>query len=461
MIMEGHHRARSSSTGQISNSPLNLDFDTRLNSSTVRYEGYVPPAGLQYNFIEGSTQFNRHVVPSNSFNDLSLDLPFQPNGISADLQHRPSALTIPQSPQQFHGELLGSCTPNSFEDFSHQHPTSKAGQQFDTNFLIGTEFHPEMQAQHTSVNPADLMSNMSSPLNIIPSPPNLIPPEAHSPRQGSPAPPQGQLYSPNHSRHTSLDPSSAIFAHNHQQADWSGMLHQTQFQAHRRAPSEHSDVSSAAPSPFLAQNDAFDLEYNHSPLIDPQQDNQLYSGLGMEQFNLNEPAQHQRRTSPGHSPYDSPRISPHMDLGNPQENFMLPQEMGGNFPGGPGPDIYPNQSEIFPQFNARHDSSDMGQAAQMTPPEINVEFAPTTKLPSFEPSRLDNDLDALSPPARGQNSGKFRCLVGWLTSSRSAKPHAGKIGDVYFAPRQRLLEFAPSRPDRRRHPPPTTVLLPL
>ncbi len=81
---------------------------------------------------------------------------------------------------------------------------------------------------------------------------------------------------------------------------------------------------------------------------------------------------------------------------------MLPPDTRGNFAGVPGPEIYPNQSDAFPQFTARHDSSDMGQAAQMTPPEINVEFAPTTKQAGIEPARTDNDLDALSPPARGR-----------------------------------------------------------
>lgn len=417
--MEGQNRARASSAGQISNVHLShspssqqfpghtsrLDLNLPLHPSNFATAGFdtgvissSPTTEVQYNFID------HHVVPSNGFNDQSLDQPMQSNGIATDPQRRPLALSIQHSPHQFGEDLLGSSTTSNFDDFAQQHPTSKPAQQFDSGFLIDPEYHTGMQPQHTSINPADIM-NLSSPHNMIPSPPTLMPPEARSSRQGSPAPPQGQYYSPNHSRHTSLDPSSAIFAHNPHQMDWSGML---QFQGHRRAPSEHSDVSSSvAPSPFLAQTETFELDYNPSPLMNPVQDNPLYPGLGMEQISLSDPQQeqhqhqHQPRMSPGHSPYDSPRISPHMGLGIPRENFMLPTDLGGSFSGGPGPDIYPNQTDSFSQFNPRHDSSDMGQAAQMTPPEINVEFAPTTKQLPFEPSRTDNDQDALSPPARG------------------------------------------------------------
>lgn len=420
--MEGQNRTRASSAGHIPNvhfshSPSSQQFpdhtsrrdlDLALNPSSFATEGFdsgiissSPTSDLQYNFIGGSARFDHHVVPSNGFIDQSLDQPMQSNGIATDLQHRPLSLSIQHPPPQFRPNLPSSSATNNFEDFTQQHRTSKPTQQFDGGFLIDAEFHTGMQPQQPSINPADIM-NLSSPQNVIPSPLTLMPPETRSSRQGSPAPPQAQYYSPNHSRHTSLDPSSAIFAHNPHQTDWSGML---QFQGHRRAPSEHSDVSSSvAPSPFLAQTESFDLDYNPSPLINPLPDNPLYPGLGMEQISLSDPQQdqHQPRMTPGHSPYDSPRISPHIGLGIPREDLMLPPDLKGSFPGAPGPDIYTNQPDPFPQFNPRHDSSDMGQAAQMTPPEIQVEFAPATKQPGFESLRTDNDQDALSPPARGQ-----------------------------------------------------------
>jgi hypothetical protein len=45
---------------------------------------------------------------------------------------------------------------------------------------------------------------------------------------------------------------------------------------------------------------------------------------------------------------------------------------------------------------------DMGQAQQMVPPEINVEFAPSSRQNSFDPPKPSNfDSDALTPPDRG------------------------------------------------------------
>lgn len=421
--MEGPNRTRASSAGQIPNVLFShsissqqfpshssrQDLSLPANPSGFATESFdtgvissSPTTDLQYDFIGGSAQFDHPVVPSNGFIDQSLDQPLQSNGIMTDLQHRPMALSVQHPSPQFRPDLTSSSATNNFDDFAQQHRTSKPAQQFDGNFLLDPE---SLGGIHTSINPAEIM-NMSSPQNIIPSPLTLMPPETRSSRQSSPAPPQGGYYSPNHSRHTSLDPSSAIFAHNPQQPDWSGLQ---QFQGHRRAPSEHSDVSSSvAPSPFLAQTETFDPDYNPSPLINPLEDNPLYPGLRMEQISLSDPQQDQHqhqqqaRMTPGHSPYDSPRISPHLGMRIPREDLMLPPELVGNFTGGSGPDIYTNQSDSFPQFTARHDSNDMGQAAQMTPPDIHVDFAPATKQLGFELLRTDNDQDALSPPNRGQ-----------------------------------------------------------
>lgn len=419
--MEGQNRARSSSTGHISNlqrshSPAShqfVDHASRLdlnlaldpsNFATANFDTAIisssPATSQPYNF-EGSPRFDHHLVPSNDFNHPSFDQTLQPNGIATDLQPRPANVSIQPPSNPFHPDLLGSSVGSDYS-------TSKPVPQFNSGFLVEPAFHDGMQVQqHTSINPADIM-NMSSPLSLITSPPTLMPPEPYSSRQSSPAPLPNQFYSPRHSRHTSLDPSSAILGHVQQQPDWSGMLQHTQFQGHRRAPSDHSDISSSvAPSPFLAQSDNFDFDYNPSPLMNPQQDNQLYSGLGMEQFSLSDPQQKQQhRISPGQTPFESPQMSPHMGLGQLPENFILPQDLQGNFGGGPGPDIYTNPTDPFPQYNSRHDSSDMGQAAQMTPPEINVEFVSANKQSGFEPSRMDNDLDALSPPARGRSHRK-------------------------------------------------------
>lgn len=430
--MEGPQRGRSSSAGHHPNHPNHhmnhspsphhfqdhssgLDLDSSLGpvgftsgAFSTDITASTHPDDLQYNYLDESSRlqhFDPQQLPGEHFNGQDLDPSFQPNGIATDLRHSPSNLDIQHSSHQFGSDLL-SDTSSGFGDFSHhQDLTGKQGQSFDGAFLLDSDTQGGMQPQHQSINPADIMSNMSSPQNLIPTPPNLIAPESISPRGSSPAP---QIYSPNHSRNASLDPSSAIFPHGQQSSEWSSMLQQQQFQTHRRAPSEHSDVSSSvAPSPYLIQQDGFEgFDQNPSPMLNPQQDTQLYQdALGIERFSISD--SQPPRMSPRHSPFVSPRMSPQPGLGLPhglpvENNFMLSQDMR-NFSGDPGPEIYSDQPDEYSQFGARHGSSDLGQAAQMAPPEINVEYAPTTRPSGFEPSRLETDLDALSPPESGQS----------------------------------------------------------
>ena len=428
-MMEEQIRRRSSSAGRPSNQHLNhvpsanhfqdhnshLDIDPAINSSAFTSGSFNPDgsspnvnAHSQYNFpipasIPGPP-FKNQGLSNNNFDQRDLEQSYPQHDNTTNLQNPSSNLTLQQSSPQFPSELIGSNAPNGFEDLSQHDLAGKIGQDFSNPFLIETDLQGSIQPPHQSINPADIMSNMSSPQNLIPTPPNLMLPESHSPRQGSPAPSPGQMYSPNHSRHTSLDPSSAIFNQGQQQNDWTGM----QFQIHRRAPSEHSDVSSSvAPSPYLQQHDGFDLDQNPSPMIGPQPDNPLYQdALGIGDFTLSDPQQQQQqqqqqRMSPRHSPFVSPRMHPQAGLGLMQENNFMLTDMNNNFNGGPGPEMFTTQNDAFPLFHQRHGSNDMGRATQMVPPEINVEFAPNTRQSTVEPSRQDNDYDALSPPDRG------------------------------------------------------------
>ena len=43
---------------------------------------------------------------------------------------------------------------------------------------------------------------------------------------------------------------------------------------------------------------------------------------------------------------------------------------------------------------------DIGQASQMAPPSINVEFAPPSRNPTMGRSKPTTDIDSLSPPTR-------------------------------------------------------------
>lgn len=422
-----HHLNHSRSPHQFQNRTSRLDIESAVNSSAFSSGAFNPDIAssstsqtdLNYNFIDGSvpgSHYEHQVLDNNGFNPQSLSQNFSRHSMTTDLHSSPG-LGLPPSTQQFSPDLLDPNAPNGFGDFA-QDLTGKSTPHFENPFLVGSDLSGGMQPQQQSINPADIMSNMSSPQNLIPTPPNLIPPESHSPRQGSPAPAQGQLYSPNHSRNASLDPSSAIFPHGPQHNDWTGMFHQQQFQTHRRAPSEHSDVSSSvAPSPFLSQNEGFEYDQNPSPMIHAQPDNSLFpERLGMEQFSLSDSQQQpqQQRMSPAHSPYGSPHISPQTGLGIIQENnFMLSPDIQNNFSGGPGPDIYTDPSNTIPSFNTRHGSGDMGQAGNMRPPpEIKLDLAPSTKQSTMEPPRSENDCEGLTPPDRGEQFYKSSVLHG-------------------------------------------------
>lgn len=390
MDMEGTQRGRSPSGGHHQPHP-----NHHMNN----------PLPLRH-FPEGLDLDTSITSAAYSASSFSSNIPQQ--SYSHDLAFPPYINDSP--PLQNFSSLLIPDTSKVFGDFpQHQDLTAKQEQHYSRGGLLSIE--PDLSSgMQQSINPADLMSAMSSPQNLIPTPPNLIPLEPTSPRAGSPAPHQGQLYSPAHSRHTSLDPSSAMFAHGQQGQDWTSMLQQHQFRRHQRAPSEYSDVSSSvAHSPFLTQpeNGGFDgFDQNPSPLLNAQDNKNLYQdALGIGNFSLSDPQQQQQQLiSPRHSPYVSPRMTPQQGLDVPQDNnFVLSQhDLHNNFNEGPGPEIYTSQPETYSPFPTRHGSSDLGQAAQMAPPEINVEFAPTTRHPVFEPSATENDHDALSPPGRNR-----------------------------------------------------------
>ncbi|KAL9605206.1 MAG: hypothetical protein Q9179_001600 [Wetmoreana sp. 5 TL-2023] len=336
--------------------------------------------------------------------------PYQQDSSSSNLHQgsSPSHLNLQQPTQHLNPQLLDTSAGNNFGNYEQQRSFgNKQEQGLDNTFLLDPQL--DMQAQHQSINPADIMSNMSSPQNMIPTPPNLMPPEQHSSSHGSPQTNQGQFYSPNHSRQVSasLDPSAAL-NQGQSHGDWTTGFAGEQFQTHRRAPSEHSDFSSSvAPSPLLPQQDSFEAFDQPSPMLNPQQDNQMYNdALGIGQFSISDTQQQhpEQRISPHHSPYVSPRMSPRTGFGYPQDQFQLSQDMPNNFHRRPGPEVYPNPNDSsFSQFQHRMSSTDIGQADQMAPPEISVDLAPPSVPPNFEPMRPENDIDALSPPARGKS----------------------------------------------------------
>ena len=306
---------------------------------------------------------------------------------------------------QFHQSAFQPSQPLGFPDsqtFDNQYlqnnehflfandNTNMQGDFGNTDFALDPAFDPNQQA---NINPANLSKVSSSHAST---PPNLLSPENHSsPGQpGSPASTQGQFYTPQHSRHQSLDPASAAYSSGSGPTDWQGMT----FQHHRRAPSDHSELSSNAPSPFLPHAEVVEpMDNGHSPMIGAQSDGM--NAFGIENFSIND--HQQAQISPGHSPYMSPRLMPQSNLGlGMGPEFMLQQGMSAHMPR-PGPEIYTSQSdESFRNIShARHASvvSDMGQADQFPAPTINIEPAPVSRQASFEPE-MNNPGDTLSPP---------------------------------------------------------------
>ena len=346
-------------------------------------------------------QHPQHIVHTDEFGNQTFHSSFQQQGLSPNGQQTSALIDPQQSSQQFSDEMLNVDT--QFGGFPQQHHFSAKDEPFaSSEFMLDPALRQQggMQPQNHSINPQDIMSNMSSPQNAEPTPPILLDIHAQHSEPTSPFGNPPQQWSPRHSRHGSLDPTTAYSSGNQQ--EW-GPLQGPQFQGHRRAPSEHSDVSSSvAPSPFLPQQDPFDFDQNPSPLLNPQPDNQLYQdGLGIENFNLSD---NHHRHSPGHSPYVSPRMSPQPGMGMAQDSAFIPlPEAQHGCKGSLAPEGYANQNEQFPTLppEQRLPSNDYGQADQYEVPQINVESAPMPHHGHMENSRFPPNMDALTPPERG------------------------------------------------------------
>ncbi|PIG90145.1 C2H2 transcription factor Crz1 [Aspergillus arachidicola] len=315
-----------------------------------------------------------------------------------------------QQPHEENFSTLLNSNPTEF-DFSlypNHSPNSTTASEYDSSLMLDAQMQGHPQQVNQAVNPVDLVGQMPSPHSVT-SP--QMSPQEQQPHHSSPGPMSppnstpGAYYTPQHSRHTSLDPASAAYMTGNAPPDWQSMMGNAAFQGHRRAPSEVSEVSSAAPSPYMSQHESFDgVDNNPSPLLAPQNDPGLYdSSLGIESFTLSEQQQQQQQQhhqgiSPIHSPYISPQLMPQ------QGNDLIPNMPYISAPAGnryscPPTEIYANGAEgvvSMPQGTAM--VGDIGQASQMAPPSINVEFAPPAKNPIFPPAKPAADLDSLSPP---------------------------------------------------------------
>ncbi|KAI9885407.1 MAG: asparagine-linked glycosylation protein [Watsoniomyces obsoletus] len=314
-------------------------------------------------------------------------------------------------------------------DLSQDHQSFEA--------LLGDpSLQTDTQAPNQSVNPAELMTHMSSPFggSVGSSDGRRMDrePSPHS-QHHSPLEHQFGVHSAQHSPRHSLNPASAAFPQGQPFADWTA-LQGPAFQTHRRTPSEHSEVSSVAHSPFLPTSDTFDnMDAQRSPMLRSQPDALFQEGLGIEHFTISDNGANQG-FSPVPSPHISPRLSPHSNLDPSQGGvggFMLSTDPGTNQFGGPmSSEMYPQvKSERIPSVQLNNGSGELGgYAAQMATPEINIEFAAPAKQQNLEPPRSLDDCNALSPPERSKK-GRIRAqsdpyIGGSPLPLRSPSPRA-------------------------------------
>lgn len=350
-------------------------FDNSQFLTTTQSQQFPQQTALDQTFLQAGQNLSQHNTPL-----------FQPQG-SNHISPDPLDLTN---------------TDNSNPDFNSFFAGNDLNQNQSLNpSYLGATLDPQLldsqPQQHQAVNPSDLMNQMATTQSHSPTPPHLLPtmnnqqnPSPHA----SPNLNQGAFPSPGHSRNASLDPSAAYGQG--QNSEWGNMAN---FRGHRRAPSEtYSDVSSAHASPYMVQQDNFD-ENQPSPLLNAQNDPQLFHDPVMQfnQFTLSESNAH---ISPGHSPHISPRLMPSQQALPPFQpgSFGLEQQNMNNQFGQQGMSAYTTQGpEPFPALNQ---GGDFSHTDPMSPPEINIDFAPPSRQTSFEPPKPEHQADALSPPDR-------------------------------------------------------------
>ncbi|KAF3934578.1 Myoneurin [Dactylellina cionopaga] len=315
-----------------------------------------------------------------SYFDTSFLNPSQDLQQSLQAQQVPSPVLNPQvfSQPQSQASLLGSTTFDlngqpqnqaAFNDFSlyadNQSPTN-----LDPNMYGGTEI----------MNPQGFMTNRHSPHLVTP---------------------------PN------------------QQLDWSSPnFHQIQSRhGHQRALSDQSDIS-PQPSPFLPNREFQD---HHSPLLRAEQPGEMMNLLqsnenfGLDQFTLND------NVNNGYSPNHSPRITPHLTpqhTGNASNRHSLQESQFLSLNQPPSQFQNPSNTASLAGLGLQPTSPNGGGLLQdqvvITPPSIEVEFAPPQRQPTF-PEKFHDD-GALSPPSRGRARQRSKSDPPLLTISRPETP---------------------------------------
>ena len=456
--MENHERGRSPSAGQanhISNAasasphpPLDASFaSTDSNFTHNRYNGLAQAGSGTYNdpsfTQDGQQQANYYLGPTyTDFQEKLQQPPVVPSQDSNITGH-----TFLQSAQGYQGNTAGYAYNQGGQGSNHVSPSalsqhnSPGGANTTSDSSAFPDFNFNLD-QNTSVDPSlltdidpnsiDLLENAGASLDPMatmqmqpssPTPPHLLPEMARR-HSNSPSPQASPSYqhatfgtqSRPRGPSETLDPSSAMFPQG--QNEWSDM---GAYRGHRRIPSDnYSDYSSHSnqASPFMQTMDSFDANAHSSPLLNPSQDPAFNDGLGLQQFSLNENPvpQQQSYHSPGQSPRLSPRLMPQQQHQLPpftsENNFGMNTIMTGQYVPQQqnGLEMFPGAGhEPFPSLNNQQSpGGDLGNADQMSPPEINIDYAPPTRQPT-DNARPGNDGEALSPPMRSK-SRQFNVL---------------------------------------------------
>jgi hypothetical protein len=404
--MDIQQRGRSPSTGQHAHkdhspSPASQPSFQHQHNGVLGFDGIQDPSSYA---VTSAGLNNAQFLTTTQGQPFS----HQPTFSDTSFLQASQALSQQNTPQ--FGPQGSNVSPDPLDlatnnpDFNSFFQTSDLGQPQSLSPYLGQTLDPHMldtqSQQNQSINPSDLMHQMAAAPHNAPTPPHLLPNmnnhQGSSPH-ASPNMAHGPFRSPGHSRNTSLDPSAAYG----QTSEWGQMAGASFGGPRSRGGSDagYSDVASSAHnSPYLHQHDSFDND-QPSPLLHAQHDPQLFQDPvpGFDRFNLNNSNAH---ISASNSPHISPRLLPQNQQALPQfqpETFGLTRAMNPYAP--QGVNGYSGQnSEPFPSLN--QPMPEFGQADAMSPPEINIDFAPPSRQASFEPPKAEPQLDALSPPDR-------------------------------------------------------------
>lgn len=379
----GHQDKTNHSPSPVANSPFQNDF------FNTPFESVAPTQNRE--LLDNSSEYLTSANPESQ----------SPYNQHTFLQsHKSSSSHSAVQKDVFASDMLdmNGSTGNGSSFEAQFFPTASEAQNvpLDT-FLLDPQLLEQQPTTGQSVDPSTLLNQMSATQSHLPSSPSMLQSDllkssslTNISPTGEPPFNQGNFTSPNGSRHTSLDPSTAAFPPG-SHTDWArGAAFQ-----HRRTPSDtHSDVSSSAvPSPFLNNLESFDAVDHTSPLLPAQQDQTLFPEMvQFNQFSLSEVSP--SKVSPANSPHVSPQLNPAqqpLPLFMASNNFGLGPTFGDTLTG--SPDENPPTKGIQ---GAGFDY--IGQADQTVTPQISIQFAPPSRQPSFEPERVDA---ALSPPLSG------------------------------------------------------------